>query len=75
MRFYSYIIIIVNRGNNMTVQELVIKLEECRNYMEGSDDELAQSTFDTLNEVIHTLENDGIDGNEYYSSGRNKGRY
>ena len=59
----------------MTITELVIKLEECRSNMEDSTDDLAQMTFDTLNELISDLENEGIIGNEYFSSGRNRGRF
>ena len=36
----------------MTMRDLIIKLEECRSNMEGSSDELAQDTFDTLNMII-----------------------
>ncbi len=50
----------------MTMQDLIIKLEECRNNMEQSEDELSQATFDTLNSVIHDIETYGIEGNEYY---------
>ena len=59
----------------MTIEELLTKLNECRYNMEGSEDEMAQSTFDTLNEVIATIETDGLEGNEYFSSGRNRGMY
>ena len=59
----------------MTTQQLIIKLEECRSNMEDSTDDLAQSTFDTLNMLISDLENEGIIGNEYFSSGRNEGRF
>ena len=59
----------------MTLTELIIKLEECRSNMEDSTDDLAQSTFDTLNEIISDLENEGMIGNEYFSSGRNRGRF
>ena len=48
------------------MQDLVTKLEECRNNMEQSSDDLSQATFDTLNEVIHDIETYGIEGNEYY---------
>ena len=51
----------------MTTQELIQKLEECRSNMENSKDEMAQDTFDTLNQLIYDLENDGISGNEYWS--------
>ena len=59
----------------MTVQELIIKLEECRSNMDGLEDDVARDTHDTLNELIYDLENDGIDGNEYFASGRNSERY
>ena len=42
----------------MTTQELIQKLEECRSNMENSKDEMAQDTFDTLNQLIYDLEND-----------------
>ena len=50
----------------MTMQDLVTKLEESRNNMEQSSDDLSQATFDTLSEVIHDIETYGIEGNEYY---------
>ena len=61
----------------MTTQDLIIKLEECRSNMEDSTDDLAQTTFDTLNEIISDLENEGVIGNEYFSSGKHSssGRY
>ena len=59
----------------MTIQELIIKLEECRSNMENSTDELSQSTFWTLNEIISDIENDGLEMDEFFSSGRNRGRY
>ncbi len=51
----------------MTTQELLIKLEECRSNMEDIKDDMARDTFDTLNELISDIENDGISGNEYWS--------
>ena len=48
----------------MTVQELVTKLEECRSNLEGSNDDMAQDTFCTINELISDLETDGIDTND-----------
>jgi|ETNmetMinimDraft_5_1059913.scaffolds.fasta_scaffold10100_6 hypothetical protein len=36
----------------MTLNELIIKLEECRYNTEGKD----QDTFDTLNEIIYNLD-------------------
>ena len=59
----------------MTTQELIQKLEECRSNMEDSSDDLAQDTFWTLNEIISDIENDGLEMDEFFSSGRNKGRY
>ena len=59
----------------MTTQQLIIKLEECRSNMEDSTDDLAQSTFDTLNMIISDIENDGLEMDEFFSSGRNNGRY
>ena len=59
----------------MTTQDLIIKLEECRNNMENSSDELSQSTFDTLNMIISDIENDGLEMDDFFSSGRNQGRY
>ena len=54
----------------MTTQELIQKLEECRSNVENSKDEMAKDTFDTLNQLIYDLENDGISGNEYWSKHR-----
>ena len=51
----------------MTMQDLIIKLEECRNNMEGVKDDLAQDTHNTLNEIIHEIETYCIEGNEYYT--------
>ena len=59
----------------MTTTQLIIKLEECRSNMEDSTDELAQSTFDTLNMIISDIENEGLDGEEFFSSGRNRSRF
>ena len=59
----------------MTIQELIIKLEECRSNMEGIKDDIAKDTHDTLNQLIYDIETDGLEGNEYYSSGRNRGMY
>ena len=50
----------------MTANDLLEKLHECRDNMEGSTDDLAQSTFDTLNQLIYDLENDGVDSNDGY---------
>ena len=43
--------------------------------MDGLKDDMARDTHDTLNELIHDIETDGLEGNEYYSSGRNRGMY
>ena len=59
----------------MTTQELIQKLEECRSNIENSSDDLAKDTFWTLNEIISDIENDGLEMDEFFSSGRNKGRY
>ena len=48
----------------MTVNELVEKLEQVRNFIEGSDDDNVKQAFDDVNELIHDLENDGIDSND-----------
>ena len=60
---------------NMTVQDLLQKLEECRYNVEDSSDDRMRNTFDTLNEVISDIENDGLEMDEFFSSGRNRGRY
>ena len=54
----------------MTMRDLIIKLEECRSNMEGVKDDLAQDTHNTLNDIISEIENDGIESNEYYTSGK-----
>ena len=59
----------------MTTQDLIIKLEECRSNMEDSTDDLAQSTFDTLNSIIAEIENDGLSGDDFWDSGKRSGRY
>ena len=59
----------------MTVQELLQKLEECRYNVEDSNDDRVRDTFDTLNEIISDIENDGLEMDEFFSSGRNRGRY
>jgi len=58
----------------MTTQELIIKLEECRSNMEGSSDDLAQDTFWTLNEIISDIESDGLEGDDFWGSGKRSGR-
>ena len=59
----------------MTTQELIIKLEECRSNMEGIEGDIAQDTHSTLNDIISEIENDGIESNEYYTSGKYNRRY
>ena len=60
----------------MTMRDLIIKLEECRSNMEGIEGDIAQDTHSTLNELIYEIENDGIESNEYYTSGKyNDRRY
>ena len=48
----------------MTVNELVEKLEQVRNFIEGSDDDNVRQAFDDVNELISDLEQDGIDSND-----------
>ena len=57
------------------MQDLLIKLEECRNNMDDSKDEMAQDTHNTLNDIISEIENDGVESNEYYTSGKYNRRY
>ena len=45
----------------MTTQDLIQKLEECRSSLEGHNDDMVNSTFWTLNELISDIENDGIE--------------
>mgnify|MGYP003111648023 FL=1 len=45
----------------MTTEELIQKLEECRSSLEGHDDDMVNSTFWTLNEIISNIENDGLE--------------
>ena len=48
----------------MTVNELVEKLEQVRNFIEDSDDSNVRQAFDDVNELIYDLENDGVDSND-----------
>ena len=48
----------------MTINELVEKLEQVRNFIEDSDDSNVRQAFDDVNELIYDLENDGIDSND-----------
>ena len=60
----------------MTMRDLIIKLEECRSNMESVEGDIAQDTHNTLNDIISEIENDGIESNEYYTSGKyNDRRY
>ena len=59
----------------MTMRDLIIKLEECRSNMESIKGDVAQDTHDTLNYLISEIENDGIENNEYYTSGKYNRRY
>ncbi len=59
----------------MTMRDLIIKLEECRSNMEGIEGDIAQDTHSTLNDIISEIENDGIENNEYYTSGKYNRRY
>ena len=45
----------------MTLRDLILKLEECRSSLEGHDDDMVNSTFWTLNEIISEIENDGLE--------------
>ena len=58
------------------MRDLIIKLEECRSNMEGIIQySIAQDTHNTLNDIISEIENDGIESNEYYTSGKYNRRY
>ena len=61
----------------MTTQELIIKLEECRSQLDNvkDTDDQVNDAFWTLNELISDIENDGLSGDEFFSSGRNRGRW
>jgi hypothetical protein len=48
----------------MTVNELVEKLEQIRSFIEDSNDDNVRQAFDDVNELIHDLENDGVDSND-----------
>ena len=48
----------------MTVNELVEKLEQVRNFIEDSNDENVRQAFDDVNQLISELENDGIESND-----------
>ena len=61
----------------MTSQELIIKLEECRNHLDDikETDDRANEAYYTINYLITDIENDGLSGDEFFSSGRNRGRW
>ena len=42
----------------MTIQELIVKLEECRSNMDGLNDDMARDTHDTLNQLIYDIVGD-----------------
>tara|TARA_R110002074_G_C12053650_1_gene620077 strand:- start:246 stop:422 length:177 start_codon:yes stop_codon:yes gene_type:complete len=48
----------------MTVNELVEKLEQVRNFIEDSNDDNVRQAFDDVNQLISELENDGIESND-----------
>ena len=48
----------------MTVNELVEKLEQVRNFIEDSKDDNVRQAFDDVNQLISDLENDGIESND-----------
>ena len=50
----------------MTVNELVEKLEQVRNFIEDSNDENVRQAFDDVNQLISDLDNDGIDSNDAF---------
>jgi len=51
----------------MTIHDLLQKLEEARNFLDGSEDEMARDAHDTINTLIYDIESDGIEGNEGYN--------
>jgi hypothetical protein len=53
--------------NNMTIHDLLQKLEEARSFLDGSKDEMASDAHDTINSLIYDVETDGIEGNEGYN--------
>ena len=46
----------------MTSQELIIKLEECRNHLDDikETDDRANEAYYTINDLITDIENDGL---------------
>ena len=54
----------------MTIKDLIQKLEECRYNVDfDSSIDGVRDTFDTLNEVISDIENEGISGDPEYGGG------
>ena len=51
----------------MTMTDLLQKLEEARNFLDGSNDEMATDAFDTINMLISDIEKDGVEGNDGYT--------
>ena len=51
----------------MTMTDLLQKLEEARSLLDGSNDEMANDAFDTINSLISEIENDGVEGNDGYT--------
>ena len=51
----------------MTIHDLLQKLEEARNFLDGSKDEMASDAHDTINSLIYDVETDGIECNEGYN--------
>ena len=47
--------------------DLLQKLEEARNFLDGSNDEMAVDAFDTINMLISDIEKDGVEGNDGYT--------
>ena len=48
----------------MTVNELVDRLEQVRNFIEDSNDDNVRQAFDDVNLLISDLETDGIESND-----------
>ena len=65
--FVYYIIILFKEIYNMTIHDLLQKLEEARSFLDGSKDEMANDAHDTINSLIYDVETDGIEGNEGYN--------
>ena len=64
---FVYYINIQLGENNMTIHDLLLKLEEARSFLDGSKDEMANDAHDTINGLIYDVETDGIEGNEGYN--------